>query len=307
MQNYFNWLAKSPSISSLIKKHNWEQTSLGPVKDWPLSLKTAINMCLECRYPMYIWWGSDFVNIYNDAYIAIAGLKKHEKAFGRPAKEMWPENWHRIEVVIKKVYDQEESHSFKDHKTQIERYGKLEDACFDFSFNLLRDEQGRKRGIYSIAFEKEPKAFEIQDQNPFKIMSDFFTQAPTPMCILLGENHTYGLANPLYEKLVGKKVVGKTVAELFDHETITPFIKILDNVYQTRVSFSGKEMQLTFEDEAGVPTEYWLDILYHPFVNEEGKSKGILVVVVDVSEQVLVKEELRRAQEEIRRLSAQNT
>ena len=304
MENDFSWLTKSPSISSLIKKHNWEKTSLGPVKNWPQSLKTAINMCLESRYPMYIWWGPDLVNIYNDAYIPIPGLKKHEKAFGRPAIEMWPENWNGIKEVVKKVYDLEESTSYENFKTQIERYGKLEDVYFDYSFNLLKDDEGKKRGIYSIAFEKTPHPLQSSHTNPYKTMSDFFSQAPAPMCILLGENHVYGLANPLYEELFGKNILGKSVSEVFDKEKVAPYVEILNKVFKTQMPYSESEVLVTLKDEKGNERERWLDVLFHPFLNEQGQSKGILIVSMDISDKILLKKKLLNAQKEIEELRA---
>lgn len=293
MQNDFTWLAKSPTISPLIKKHNWEATSLGPVKDWPKSLKTAINMCLETRYPMYIWWGPDLVNIYNDAYLPIAGLVKHERSFGRPAIEMWPETWDRVQQVVKNVYEKNESVSFQNFVTKVERYGTLEEAYFDYTVSILRDDEGKAQGIFSIVFEKPAPPLLTQDQNPFKIMSDFFNQAPAAMCLLLGEKHTYALASPLYEKIIGKKVIGKTVLELFGHEDIAPYIEILDNVYKTQTPFRGEEMIFKTTDDHGVTSEYCLDVLYQPFLNDQGKSKGILLMIKDVSENKQLKDEIK--------------
>ena len=56
------------------------------------TLRIAVGICLNSRFPMFVWWGRELVNIYNDAYIPILG-KRHAHAFGRPAREIWGEIW----------------------------------------------------------------------------------------------------------------------------------------------------------------------------------------------------------------------
>lgn len=47
---------------------DWLQTSLGLPEHWSQSLKTALRIVLTSRQPMFIWWGEDLINLYNDAY-----------------------------------------------------------------------------------------------------------------------------------------------------------------------------------------------------------------------------------------------
>ncbi len=63
---------------------DWSRTELGPMKHWPQSLRVAVGICMNSRFPMFVWWGDALVNIYNDAYVPVLGLR-HPAAFGRPA------------------------------------------------------------------------------------------------------------------------------------------------------------------------------------------------------------------------------
>jgi PAS domain S-box-containing protein len=292
MQNDFSWLTKNSSNAKLIRNIDWSGTSLGPVKNWPGSLRTAINLCLESKFPMYLWWGHDFINIYNDAYTPLAGLKKHEQFFGRPAKEMWAQSWDQLEGYVKKVFDQETTISAEDVLFKVERYGLVEDAYFTFSMSVLRDDQGSKRGIFSTCFETTSKV-QLQEQGTNKTLKEFFEQAPAPMCILLGANHRFSLANRHYENLIGRKIQGMTVAEAFQSEDIAPFLKLLDSVYTTGVPFYGKEAYLSLKSSKGVMEDHWLNFSYSPFYNDNGEIKGILVFAVEITEQVLAREELK--------------
>ena len=51
-----------------IRDVDWSKTPLGPEEWWPASLKTAVRIMLDSRYPMFVWWGDRLINIYNDAY-----------------------------------------------------------------------------------------------------------------------------------------------------------------------------------------------------------------------------------------------
>ena len=46
---------------------DWAATPLGPVEAWPQSLRAAVGICLNSRFPMFVWWGSELIYVYNDA------------------------------------------------------------------------------------------------------------------------------------------------------------------------------------------------------------------------------------------------
>ena len=44
---------------------------------------------------MFVWWGDELINLYNDAYRSILG-GKHPNALGMPAHRVWAEIWDQI-------------------------------------------------------------------------------------------------------------------------------------------------------------------------------------------------------------------
>ena len=42
---------------------------------------------------MFLWWGDDLIQFYNDAYRPSIGGDKHPKALGQKGHECWPEIW----------------------------------------------------------------------------------------------------------------------------------------------------------------------------------------------------------------------
>ena len=79
-----DFLTGGGDMGKLIRSLDWSNTSLGTPDKWPQSLKTTVSIMLNSGYPMFIWWSSELINIYNDAYAPILGTK-HPAALGQPA------------------------------------------------------------------------------------------------------------------------------------------------------------------------------------------------------------------------------
>src|ERR1041385_2355192 len=82
-------------MGALMRRFDWASTPLGPVADWPQSLRTAVRIILTSRYPMFVWWGQEGINLYNDPYRDFLGAK-HPGALGKPARDVWAEIWTEI-------------------------------------------------------------------------------------------------------------------------------------------------------------------------------------------------------------------
>ena len=77
-------------MRTFIREKDWSQTSIGPMEQWSPTLKTMVELLLANRFPLLLWWGPQYVSIYNDAYRPILGAK-HPAALGKPFREVWPE------------------------------------------------------------------------------------------------------------------------------------------------------------------------------------------------------------------------
>lgn len=296
------WPMGQSETAELIRKIDWSQTKLGPIESWPLALKVNVQLCLDSKIPMYVWWGEDYINIYNDAYIDLAGPKNHPKHFGKPAQHMWPEIWPTLTEFLNKVNTEGLTILHEDLHMPLERLGKTEEAYFSFSYGPARDENGVIRGVHCTCYETTSKILsQKQTDTAVKQLQSFFVQSPIPMAILLGPEHRFTLANEPYLKLSGRRdIVGKSVMEVFDKEEILPFNKLLDQVYTTGEKYIGRETYLPLADENGVLQDTWLDFGYHPFLDENGERRGVLVIVTDVTAQVLSKKSIEKSHEEFK-------
>ena len=64
-------------MAERMRAMNWSRTDLGPIERWPQSLKTSISICLASRFPIVMYWGPEYLVLYNDAYSTILGSKHH--------------------------------------------------------------------------------------------------------------------------------------------------------------------------------------------------------------------------------------
>src|SRR4051812_21526880 len=92
MGDPLSFLAGGGEMERRIRGFDWSKTPLGPLEQWPQSLKTALKIALNSRYPIWMGWGWDLINLYNDPYIPVLG-KRDEWALGASAREVWKEIW----------------------------------------------------------------------------------------------------------------------------------------------------------------------------------------------------------------------
>lgn len=124
---------------------------LGAFADWPSALRTAVNMMLASRFPMFVAWGPDLPYLYNDACIPIVA-SRHPQAFGRPFREVWPDVWDDLAPFLAQALAGKASYH-ENLPLQLARNGRMEPAWFTFSYSPLFDADGRIQGVLSVAVE----------------------------------------------------------------------------------------------------------------------------------------------------------
>jgi PAS domain S-box-containing protein len=138
--------------AALLRKLNWSKTPLGPVEQWPQSLKTAVSICLNSRFAILLWWGPKLVKIYNDAYVPLIGTK-HPHALGSCGRDVWPEIWDIIGPMLDSVIQRGEASWSDDLLLLLERHGYPEECYFTFSYSPIRDESGGVGGVFTPVLE----------------------------------------------------------------------------------------------------------------------------------------------------------
>ena len=142
-------------MGARVRALDWSKTALGPLDDWPQSLRTIVSTCLSSRFPILLWWGPELVMIYNDALSQIIG-NKHPRAMGQRGAEGWWEVWDLLGPMLMSVLAEGASTWSENQRLDIERSlqsGHLEETYFTFSYSPVRDESGGVGGVFCAVTE----------------------------------------------------------------------------------------------------------------------------------------------------------
>ena len=143
----------SGEMAKQCRAFDWASTSLGPVSTWSQSLRTTVGIIVESRSPMFLWWGPELVQIFNDAYgpsLGFGGRRAH--ALGAKGREFWTDVWGAIGPQIEQVMTTGEATWHEDQYLPIERNGQLEDVWWTYSYNPVRD-NGVVAGVLVVCQE----------------------------------------------------------------------------------------------------------------------------------------------------------
>ena len=315
-----SFLERGGEMGALTRAYDWSAIPVGAVDQWPLALKTTVGMLLQSRFPMFLWWGDDMIQFYNDAYRPSLGNNgKHPNALGQKAIDCWPEIWDIIYPLIQRVRTEKESIYFEDLLVPIFRNGSLEDVYWTFSYSAITGDTGNIDGVLVVCTETTETVLSrrIIEQAQRKVtlseanLRNMILQAPVAMSILTGPDHVVEIANDLMIKLWGKpleQVMNKPIFEGLPDAKGQGLEVLLQTVYRTGESFSAIERPVNLVRNGKVDTVYQT-FAYEPYRDATGAILGVLAITTDVTAHVLarlrIEEIVRERTEDLRRINAE--
>jgi signal transduction histidine kinase len=280
----------------LFRATDWAATELGAVEHWPQSLRIAASICLNSRFPMFVWWGPNLINIYNDAYAPMLG-KKHPLAMGRPARASWDDIWPALAPQVEAVMQRGEASWNERVLLVTERNGFTENAWFTWSYSPIFKEDGTIGGLFCAVSEETARVnaeahrdlLIREAQDAARTLRTWFDNAPGFIALLRGPDYVFEMVNQAYYQLVGhrRQIEGVPVFEALPEARDQGYKELLDEVMRTGTPFVGRGLRFLVEREPGAPpAETFLDLIYQPVLDSQGQIAGIFVQGHDVTEQV---------------------
>jgi signal transduction histidine kinase len=274
-------------MADLTRAYDWSHTPVGPVDQWPEALLITVNTLLCSRHPMFLWWGEELVQFYNDAYCPSIREDKHPSALGQRGRECWPEIWPIIGPQIEAVMMRGEASWHDNQLVPIYRNGKFEDVYWTYGYSPVRNSNGKICGTLVVCTETtEIVLARHQSQLDKERLADLFQQAPAFFAVLHGPEHIFEMVNPPYQTLIGQRdLLGRTVREAVPEAAEQGFIALLDEAYRTGQPFVGRGTPIQLARGASQPLEVrYLDFVYQPRREQDGSVSGIILLGVDVTE-----------------------
>jgi PAS domain S-box-containing protein len=143
--------------------------------------------------------------------------------------------------------------------------------------------------LANVAELKSEVSLQARQLRDLRYIADLFQQAPVFMAMLTGPEHRVEFANTNYLKLIGHRdIVGMTVAESLHDAAAQGYVTLLEEVYRTGTPYAANSAKYVVQAAPGGPAdERYVDFVFQPIRDFEGKVTGILVQGVDVTDRVL--------------------
>jgi PAS domain S-box-containing protein len=148
-QPSFDFLAGGGEMGRLMRSHDWEATPLGAPSTWPPLLKTSLRLLLTSNHPMFIWWGPQLIQFYNDAYRQTLGLERHPSALGQRGRDCWNDVWDIIGPQISHVMSGQGATWHEDHLVPTVRHGRHQNIWWTYGYSPIENENG-VQGVLAI-------------------------------------------------------------------------------------------------------------------------------------------------------------
>jgi signal transduction histidine kinase len=280
---------------------DWASTPLGPVSSWSPSLRTTVSILLESRNPMFLWWGPELVQIYNDAYAPSLGRgDRRARALGARGREFWTDIWTTIGPQIEQVMTTGEPTWHEDQYLPIERNGRMEDVWWTYSYSPVR-ENGAIAGVLVVCQETTRRVRLLAERELLlaaertahaeadvarQTLSEVFEQAPVAIAVLDGRELRFTVANARYHQIIGNRdPVGLTLLEVFPDLADSQVEAVLRRVYESGIPFAASDLLVKFDAHAtGEAGDHYYDLVYHPLRTGSGAVRGVVAVLTEVTE-----------------------
>jgi PAS domain S-box-containing protein len=128
-----------------------------------------------------------------------------------------------------------------------------------------------------------------------------FRGAPNFMCVLSGSDFVFELANDAFLEMIGRAdISGRPIGDLLPELEEQGLIDMLRRVVATGEAFRGREYPLVLSRGAGqVPRRSYVDFVWQPIFDEEGKVVAIFMQGSDVTDRVQATEQQRILLDEV--------
>jgi signal transduction histidine kinase len=250
---------------------------------------------------MFLWWGADLVQLYNDAYAPSLGSgDRHSRALGARGREFWTDIWEVIGPQIEQVMTTGEATWHEDQYLPIERNGGLEDVWWTYGYSAVR-ENGAIAGVLVVCQETTARVKMVSERELLlaaervahaeanaarDTLSRVFAQAPVAIAVFDTRAMRFTVANERYQRIIGSRdPIGNLLADVFPELVGSEIEGVLEQVFDTGVPFVATDFRVEFDvGGTGDRADHYFDLVYHPLRSGNGEVRGIVAVLVEVTE-----------------------
>ncbi len=131
----------------------------------------------------------------------------------------------------------------------------------------------------------------FSDQQSF---FELFMQAPFGFAIMRGEELIFDAVNNRYLDIIYKteeEIIGKPLLEVLPEIKGQQYVETLKNILKTGKAYKATNQLVVLNKNGNLMPSY-VDFTYHPLIEKDNIVNRILVIVIDVTEQVLARKRI---------------
>ena len=178
------FLSGGGEMGALIRGHDWASTPLGPIHNWPQSLRSALGIALRSPAASAIFWGPDLLFLYNDGWAALLRDGRHPWALGRPAREVLEDVWPEVGEQFGSVLAEGQAVNMIDTLLVRNLGGQVFDSYWSYSLLPVAGEDGRIAGILAQVRESTQYVQRSRRDALMLRMTERLRLAASPQAIL---------------------------------------------------------------------------------------------------------------------------
>lgn len=277
-------------------------------RDLAQSEQRIRSLVESAPFPIGVYIGREMrILLANQNILDVWG--KGYDVIGKRYADVLPElDNQQIFQQLENVYNTGIPHHSRNQQVDIIVNGTLKSYFFNYSFTPLFDAEGKVYGVMNTAADVTDLYLAKQnvEQNE-RNLSNMILQAPVAMCILLGQDHTITVANELMLELWGKpaaQVLNKPLFEAMADVREQGLEEIVSKAYHEGKSFKANERPVSLLRNGQYETIYQ-NFVFEPYKDSNGAILGVIAITIDVTEQVLNRQQIEQREVELREIKSQ--
>ena len=229
----------------------------------------------------------------NAFYGALVGRLPSE-IIGKPLLEALPEiKGQGFDEILKEVISTRKPFMANEVKVQIMRKRQLENIYVNLTYQPRKQDE-TVTGILVIATDVTEQVVarkKIEESEQFA--RSLFYNSPIAVLVYVGNNMVLREANDKMLEVFGRgaEIIGKPIIEAIPELKDTPIMDHYKKVMETGITHSEKAEKILLIKN-GQPYWGYYDYTYKPLYNTEGITYGVICTTLDVTKQVMARQEL---------------
>jgi len=235
--------------------------------------------------------------IFTFANAAYTQLLNGRELVGKSLMEAIPElEGQPFVTLLEKVFDTGIPHHDTEMPATARFSGNTEPTTryFNLSYTPYKNEQGKIEGVLVLGYDITEQV-ESRKKKEKQILNDqaynLFMQAPIGFCLAKGSNHVMELVNKEFLRLTGREyeIIGKPIIEIFPEFELQGYMELLNRVFRDKKTIFLNESPAVILKN-GLRETLFINTVLQPYF-EGDEIVGILSILSDVTEQVLLRKE----------------